>query len=95
MYTPVNPSFIIYKWGLWGSKLYKHVFVMVTRYPHSVSYMPLQNKTIASYVASFSHCIGEGGGGGGGGEGGCVGGLGGGEELLEEAEHDTIKRYAK
>ena len=28
MYTPVNPSFIIQKWGLWGSKLYRHVFVM-------------------------------------------------------------------
>ena len=28
MYTPVNPSFIIYKWGLRGSKLYRHVFVM-------------------------------------------------------------------
>ena len=28
MYTPVNPSFIIWKWGLWGSKLYRHVFVM-------------------------------------------------------------------
>ena len=28
MYTPVNPSFIILKWGLRGSKLYRHVFVM-------------------------------------------------------------------
>ena len=28
MYTPVNPSFIIQKWGLRGSKLYRHVFVM-------------------------------------------------------------------
>ena len=26
--TPVNPSFIIQKWGLRGSKLYRHVFVM-------------------------------------------------------------------
>ena len=30
MYTPVNPSFTIYKWGLRGSKLYGHVFVMET-----------------------------------------------------------------
>ena len=28
MYTPVNPGFTIYKWGLRGSKLYRHVFVM-------------------------------------------------------------------
>ena len=28
MYTPVNPSFIIWKWGLMGSKLYRRVFVM-------------------------------------------------------------------
>ena len=27
MYTPVNPSFTIYKWGFRGSKLYGHVFV--------------------------------------------------------------------
>ena len=29
MYTPVNPSFTIQKWGLRGSKLYRHVFVMI------------------------------------------------------------------
>ena len=28
MYTPVNPSFTIQKWGLRGSKLYRNVFVM-------------------------------------------------------------------
>ena len=28
MYTPVNPSFSIWKWGLKGSKLYRYVFVM-------------------------------------------------------------------
>ena len=28
MYTLVNPSFTIQKWGLRGSKLYRHVFVM-------------------------------------------------------------------
>ena len=30
MYTPVNPSFTIQKWGLRGSKLYRHVFVMTS-----------------------------------------------------------------
>ena len=30
MYTPVNPSFTIQKWGLRGSKLYRRVFVMAT-----------------------------------------------------------------
>ena len=29
MYTPVNPSFTILKWGLRGSKLYRRVFVML------------------------------------------------------------------
>ena len=29
MYTPVNPSFTIQKWGLRGSKSYRYVFVMV------------------------------------------------------------------
>ena len=28
MYTTVNPSFTIQNWGLMGSKLYRHVFVM-------------------------------------------------------------------
>ena len=31
MYTPVNPSFTILKWGLRGLKLYRYVFVMVTQ----------------------------------------------------------------
>ena len=28
MYTPVNPSFTIYKWGVRGSSLHGNVFVM-------------------------------------------------------------------
>ena len=28
MYTPVNPSFTIYKWGVRGSSLHGHVFVI-------------------------------------------------------------------
>ena len=41
MYTPVNPSFTILKWGLRGSKLYRYVFVMTTQVngPRSLSYM--------------------------------------------------------
>ena len=31
MYTPVNPSFTIWEWGLRGSVLYRHVFVMGSR----------------------------------------------------------------
>ena len=31
MYTPVNPRFTIEKWGLRGSKLYRHVFVMYSK----------------------------------------------------------------
>ena len=29
MYTPVNPSFTIHKWGVRGSSLHGHVFVMI------------------------------------------------------------------
>ena len=32
MFTLVNPSFTIQKWGLRGSKLYRYVFVMVYMY---------------------------------------------------------------
>ena len=28
MFTPVNPSFTISKWGKKGSRLYSHVFMM-------------------------------------------------------------------
>ena len=31
VYTPVNPSFTIQNWGLRGSKLYRHVFVMCSK----------------------------------------------------------------
>ena len=32
---PVNPSFSLKKWGLRGSKLYRHVFVMVCLSPEA------------------------------------------------------------
>ena len=38
IYTPVNPSSTIWKWGLRRSKLYRHVFVMLIVYFH---YNPL------------------------------------------------------
>ena len=31
MYTPVNPSFTIYKWGVRGYKSHRHVFLMVKK----------------------------------------------------------------
>ena len=32
IYTPANPSFTIWKWGLRGSTLYRHVFVMTAEF---------------------------------------------------------------
>ena len=29
MYTPLNPSFTIQKWGLRGSKIYRYMYVFV------------------------------------------------------------------
>ena len=42
MYTPVNPSFTISKWGLKGSKLYRHVFMM-SRKCHNYEAHPSQS----------------------------------------------------
>ena len=36
MYTPVNPSFPILKWGLRGSKLYRYVFVMLLNWAYLI-----------------------------------------------------------
>ena len=52
MYVPVNPSFIILKWSLRGSKLERHVFVMVsklsyTRHSISAKYI-LKDRSIES-----------------------------------------------
>ena len=47
MYTPVNPSFTIKKWGLRGSKLYRHVFVM-----HSV----VSNDSVSRQWRAWSDC---------------------------------------
>ena len=41
MYTPVNPGFTFQKWGLMGSILYRHVFVMEynqSQFSRSVSF---------------------------------------------------------
>ena len=66
MYTPVNPSFTIQKWGLRGSKLYRRVLVMKRR-PWSacanrLTYLGLRCPQIAwgpflVRCASFSHLI--------------------------------------
>ena len=45
MYTPVNPSFTIYKWGLSGSKLYRYVFVMYFRSVHVIYEGKLGHRT--------------------------------------------------
>ena len=44
MYTPVNPSFTISKWGLRGSKLYRRVFVMRKQFARSVNAYFLEKK---------------------------------------------------
>ena len=36
MDTPVNPSFTIYKWGVRGSSLHGHVFMMISFNYHQV-----------------------------------------------------------
>ena len=52
MYTPVNLSFTIQKWGLRGSKLYRYVFVMCSSKEDSnQSAYPLK-----SACASSLHC---------------------------------------
>ena len=49
MYSPVNPSFTIWKWGLRGWKLYRRVFVMKSFQGYPVrlrlSNVPLKVKT--------------------------------------------------
>ena len=46
MYTPVNPSFTIQKWGLWGSKLYRYVFLMILLFkPDTFENSVCQDKT--------------------------------------------------
>ena len=43
--TPVNPSFTI-KWGLRGSKLYRHVFVMKSQMAANLSSVPIYTNGI-------------------------------------------------
>ena len=49
MYTPVNPSFTILKWGLRGSKLYRRVFVM--------NILKLKNIQIKFGCFANVHCL--------------------------------------
>ena len=48
MYTPVNPSFTIQKWGLRGSKLYRDVFVMLRKYQSLLSAKNKKNISVSS-----------------------------------------------
>ena len=75
MYTPVNPSFTTYKWGLRGSKLYKYVFVIEGGY--SAAVLPCSCVSCFIYGVVFSlfaphlsffWCLVEEGGEGGGAE---------------------------
>ena len=56
MYTPVNPSFTIYKWGLRGSTLYRHVFVMSLKLSLAVWFCSLF-KLIHKLVQRVAHFI--------------------------------------
>ena len=53
MYTPINPSFTIYKWGLRGSKLYRRVFVMISL---SSSSLCQGLATICDYGSPWAFC---------------------------------------
>ena len=46
-YTPINPSFTVKKWGLRGSKLYRHVFVM------SAEISPRYEGPVKRFVTGF------------------------------------------
>ena len=62
MYTPVNPSFTIEKWGLRGSTLYRHVFVMwalivrpLTVALDTVEYIDKSQMSLSGCAASLAH----------------------------------------
>ena len=46
MYTPVNPSFIILKWGVRGSTLFGHVSMMINK-----AIFTLSPRNILPYLA--------------------------------------------
>ena len=48
MYTPVNTSFTIYKWGLMALKFYRYVFVMEEAMRHT------NDKTTVTYETTES-----------------------------------------
>ena len=48
MYTPVNPSFTIQKWGLRGSTLYRYVFLMERGYRLKVIFHYSDSLNLAS-----------------------------------------------
>ena len=56
MYTPVNPSFTIEKWGLRGSKLYRHVFVIRTNIGMKAKRLSGTSKQKLSRTKRQHHC---------------------------------------
>ena len=69
MYTPVNPSFTVFKWGFKGSKLYRHVFVMnkyktlsicagcTAVYTKSIEMPDMQDKTSKNFNYILFICL--------------------------------------
>ena len=55
MYTPVNPSFTIWKWGLRGSKLYRYVFVMTMSGWFSTLILTYLCLTVHTCVSSWTY----------------------------------------
>ena len=62
MYTPVNPSFTVLKWGLRGSKLYRRVFAMYV-YQLAFNYVTINHEG-GGGGGRLCVCVGGGGGGG-------------------------------
>ena len=60
MYIPVTPV-LLYKKGLRGSKLYRHVFVMVARHSTQAAVMakiaPGNNKVIKCFIETYDSLI--------------------------------------
>ena len=60
MYTLVNPNFIIYKWGLRGSKPYRRVFVMLSpSLINQLYYWSFQDicRISSSFICSILVCL--------------------------------------
>ena len=59
MYTPVKPQFYYIKVGLSGSKLYRHVFVMVSGIANSVDHdqIAFSEQSYLVYTVCTGHFV--------------------------------------